>query len=267
MRKLNIFFGVSCTLLTLLFTLFRETPPPVKTPATLLKQASGENTFWDPLGRPHSLWKRLSTRSYDHKVKSWAVREIGDLGPKASGTVDRLIELFEQQDDHNTFDGILTYRSDVVRTLGLIGDPKAIGPIIEWFRCKASDPQTDADCKKHDLRWHSKASYYSGGQDYGPSGIIRELMWFDSEYYDTIESKLVALLADLDAKPESSRWARRAVSNGVKFFQSDQQYKNYQLLDLNLLYRRLRSSENGWDEDRFGETFSDLLMRYENQHE
>ena len=72
------------------------------------------------------------------------------MGPDASAAVDRLVELCKEQSDYNTFDGRHAFHLDVVRTLALIGYTSAVDPILEWFRHKAINPETDLQTGRRD---------------------------------------------------------------------------------------------------------------------
>ena len=196
-------------------------PAPEKTVERLLEQASGDARYWDHKGNAHSIWQEMNVRQYNHHVKIYAIRELGEMGPAASGAVDRLVQLCSEQSDYNTFDGRLAFHLDVVRTLGLIGDPSAIDPLLAWYRIKATDPKSDLSATRRDTLWHNTKTF----SYCGPSGFVEGLYWFPEKEHELIEKKLASLLAELEKVPDSSQWAKRALRDGIQILKMDPKEK------------------------------------------
>ena len=195
---------------------------PEKTLDKLLEQACGESKFWDNRGDSHTFWKSLNVRQYDHHLKIYAIREIGQMGPEASPAVDRLVQLCAEQSDYNTFDGRHAFHLDVVRTLALIGDTSAVEPILEWFKHKAANPESDLQAGRRDTAWHNiQESDFSRISHCGPSGVIKGLTWFAPKHHEMIKVKLSEILVELEESPRSSDWAKQALKDGIRVLEMD----------------------------------------------
>ena len=148
------------------------------------------------------------------------------MGPDASAAVDRLVELCKEQSDYNTFDGRHAFHLDAVRTLALIGYTSAVDPILEWFRHKAINPETDLQTGRRDTVWHNiKPVDFTRISHCGPSGVVQGLTWFPVEHHEMIKGKLSTILAELKESPDSSQWARQALKDGIRVLKMDAQEK------------------------------------------
>lgn len=223
MRTFSI---VALVALCLVAPLVLQTAPD-KTLDKLLEQACGESKYWDNRGGPHTFWKSLNVRQYEHHLKIYAIREIGQMGPDASAAVDRLVQLCGEQSDYNTFDGRHAFHLDVVRTLALIGDISAVDPILEWFRNKAINPASDLRSGRRDTVWHNiKGADFERIAHCGPSGVVQGLTWFPPEQHEAIKSKLAAILSELEESPCSSQWAKQALKDGIRVLALDANEKH-----------------------------------------
>ena len=216
-------FTIVTLLVAGLFAFWMLQPGPEKTLDKLLEQACGESKHWDNRGQQHSFWKSLNVRQYDHHVKIYAIREIGEMGSEASAAVDRLTQLCTEQSDYNTFDGRHAFHLDVVRTLALIGDVSAVDPILEWFKHKAINSEPVG---RRDTNWQMPKADFTRLNHCGPSGVVRGLLWFAPEHHAMIKMKLSSLLAELELSPGSSQWAKHALKDGIGVLEQDAEGKN-----------------------------------------
>ena len=98
----------------------------------LVLQARGEAVYWDKYDQPIGYFHSWKYRHYESTSRIAALNRLAELGPAASDAVPLLIELLRQgKNDYDTGDGILMDRSAIAMALGMIGDDRAIEPLIE----------------------------------------------------------------------------------------------------------------------------------------
>ena len=101
----------------------------------LVSQASGHGFYWNASDQPRGTFDHWTYRHYRSSCARAATLRLGELGPAASEAVPDLIEILQNgRNDYDTGDGILPDRSAVAMALGMIGDVRAIPPLIEKLR-------------------------------------------------------------------------------------------------------------------------------------
>lgn len=103
----------------------------------LISQVRGEAFYWDGYGREFGWFASWTTRNFETGGRIAAAHLLGQMGSVASAAVPALIDvLLTGPNDVETGDGVLPLRSMVVKALGEIGDPAAIGPLIDKLKVR-----------------------------------------------------------------------------------------------------------------------------------
>ncbi|NLI77013.1 MAG: hypothetical protein GX442_11300 [Candidatus Riflebacteria bacterium] len=103
----------------------------------LIRQVRGEAFYWDRFGQEYGWFASWTTRNFETNGRLAAAHLLGQMGSVASAAVPALIDvLLTGPNDVNTGDGILPLRSMVAKALGEIGDPAAIGPLIDKLKVR-----------------------------------------------------------------------------------------------------------------------------------
>ena len=195
--------------------------PPPKTVATLVEQVRGDELHWNQFGKPATKWEARSYRNYKKTCQGYAIEQLGELGPEASEAVPELIEIFNQQGDYNTGDGIHQMRSAIARTLGAIGKAEAIKPMIEMLVEKSLSPDLR---KRSAIRWHDRE--YEGFRSYlkrgaGPQGILMGLMLMPQKHHHVIVENLKIARAKIEESAKFNAWSKFEIDRGIGFFEAD----------------------------------------------
>ena len=198
---------------------FKQTPP--KTVATLLEQARGDQLHWNQFGKPATKVEKRTHRNYEETCQIYALKQLGELGPEARSTVPELIEIFNQLEDHNTGDGVLHLQTTVAKTLGLIGHPDAIEPLIGMLKKKSLSPEPPNGRK---IRWHDKQ--YELGRSYlkqgaGPQGIVMGLMLMPRDHHAEIVDQLETTYAEIERSHLFNEWSKFEIKRALRFFEAD----------------------------------------------
>ncbi len=224
--KFTWFFAV--LLAATLFGLSALTGSKEMTVSHLLEQARGDKIHWNTEGKPPEFWDSFNHRHYNRYCKKFAIQELGRRGSDSQEAVPELIRLFIQHDDWDSGDGVVDYRSDIARTLGAIDDPAAIAHMINLIREKCSTP--DPKTGRGPMRWHDGSVHYDDGRGCGPDGIVEGLMLFSDKHHPEILERLAELQPELEAMALPNKWAKRAVTDAIEFFQSpSRQDKTWQV--------------------------------------
>lgn len=199
---------------------FKQTPP--ETLATLLEQARGDQLHWNQFGKPATRWEGRSYRNYEQTCQIYALEKIAELGPAAHTAVPDLIDIFNQHEDHNTGDGVLHVQTTAGKSLGMIGHPDAIAPLMAMLRKKALSPDPDNSGK---IQWHDREyeradrSYLKRGT--GPQGIMMALMLMPRKYHAEIAQQLNNVYAEIQQAELFNDWAKFEISRALGFFEAD----------------------------------------------
>ena len=178
--------------------------------------------YWTIYGDTPGFFEEENYWNYDFEVKRYAVKKLGALGPQAKQAAPKLMELFEDNADHETGDGVQKYRADLAAALALIGDAEYIKPMIDFLGRRATNPSADPNTFTGDVNWCDDSMYYHDGRSCGPVGIVQALLMFDKSHHEFIDQELRKLLVQLEANPDSSSWAKTAVAQGIRSLASDQ---------------------------------------------
>ena len=203
------------------------TQPPPKTVATLMEQVRGDELHWNEYGDPATRWEEKNHRNYKKTCQGYAIKQLGELGPEASEAVPELIEIFNEQGDYNTGDGVHEVRSGIAKTLGAIGKADAIDPMIELLVEKSLSP--DQPNNKSAIRWHdrqyeSSRSYIKRGT--GPQGILMGLMLMPQEHHHFILKSLKNAREKIEQSAELNAWSKFEIDRGIRFFEADKKTRS-----------------------------------------
>ena len=237
---------------------FKETPP--QTVATLLEQANGDKLHWNQFGKPATKLEQRTHRSYQETCQIYALKQLGELGPKASNAVPELVELFNRLEDHNTGDGVLQLQMTAAKTLGLIGHPDAIEPLIGMLKKKSLSPDS---LNRKKIRWHDKTYELeigrgsdgrgNGGRSYlkrgaGPQGIVMGLMLMPRAHHAGIVKQLKDAYAEIERSELFNEWSKFEIKRALRYFEADKPDQE----------SARRAVEHGWfiDDDHFEKTLS-----------
>ena len=196
--------------------------PPPKTVATLVEQVRGDELHWNRFGKPATKWEENNRRHYKNSCQGYAIQRLGELGPEASEAVPELIKIFNEQGDYNTGDGVLQMRSAIAKTLGTIGKPEAIEPMIEMLVEKSLAP--DQRNNRSAIRWHDRE--YEGFRSYlkrgtGPQGILMGLMLMPQKHHHVIVENLKIARAKIEQSGHFNAWSKFEIDRGIRFFEAD----------------------------------------------
>jgi len=208
--------------------------PLEKTVENLMQQVRGEAIHWDRDGKiPGWNWEDMFLNPHgEQTAKTIAIRDLARMGPRAQGAVAELQCLLQAHGDFTPGKGVISYRSDIARALGMIGDPSSIDVLIDLLVLKAQtpdDPKTLNPSTWHGmegLAWHSKSMMrqyrikHHLGYGRGPEGIIDGLVLFGKEHHEGIRARLLELKDELDSIDLNNRWVERAIDGGLEFFDS-----------------------------------------------
>lgn len=219
---------------------FKTTPP--ETVATLMEQVRGDELHWSRYGKPATNWEKNTHRHYEKSCQTYAIRRLGELGPAAGDAVPELIELFNNQDDFDSGDGVYKFRSQIANSLGAIGQPEAIDPLIEMLLKQSLSPE-----KKYFTRtnWHGKEYLeYRGylNRGIGPQAIMLGLMQMPSKYHETIYEKLKEVRAEIELSELFNGWSKFEIDRGIYFLEADEESKS--------IFHKRSSILNAWSLDK-----------------
>jgi len=217
---------VSLLLVAIVSAIVGQMTPAQKTLPNLLDQATGKQFYWDYQGKLYTTWILGLVRRYKERAQIYSIRAIGELGPEAKEEAGLpLLSVFDNSFDINTGDGLVPFRAEIVRTLGMIDAEQAIPVIIASIRERALASGTVQGSPKfggRKINWHDPDySKWYDSLEVGPSGIVHSLMWYDSNRHPEIARQLNELLIELEADPRSSQWAKMAIAKHLSFFQGD----------------------------------------------
>ena len=203
------------------------TQPPPKTVATLMEQVRGDKLHWNQYGEPATKWEENNRRNYKKTCQGYAIKQLSELGPAASEAVPELIEIFNEQGDYNSGDGVYEVRSGIAKTLGAIGKAEAIDPMIELLVEKFLS--TDQSNDKSAIRWHdrqyeSSRSYLKQGT--GPQGILMGLMLMPQEHHHFILKSLKNAREKIEQSPQLNTWSKFEIDRGIRFFEADEKTRS-----------------------------------------
>ncbi len=221
-------FGRGLTLLWIGYSLFNTgvfgewKEPPFKTVATLMEQVRGDELHWNQFGKPATKWEEKNHRQYKKTCQGYAIEQLGELGPEASEAVPELIEIFNQQEDYNSGDGVYEVRSAIARTLGAIGKPEAIEPMIEMLLEKSLSPDQRSNRSAicwHDREYENSKSYLKRGT--GPQAILMGLMLMPQKHHRAIVKNLKIARAKIEESGQFNAWSKFEIDRGIRFFEAD----------------------------------------------
>lgn len=235
-------------------------PPTAENSATLMEQVRGECLHWNRSGKAATSWELLTHRHYKRSCREYAIERLGELGPEAAHAVPELIDIFNSQSntdgqgdqrvdaastdsglyqsphgedfnlDYDSGDGIYTCRSAIAKTLGAIGQPEAIKPLIEMLRRKSLSPE-DSLCAS--IMWHDQEDYDEAGNRRfpirvatGPQAIIMGLMQMPLEYHSEILDSLKTVRAEIELSELFNQWSKFEIDRGIRFFEADEKIKS-----------------------------------------
>jgi len=223
--------------------------PTPKTVATLMEQVRGDELHWNQYGKPATKWEEKTHRQYKKTCQGYAIEQLGELGPEASEAVPELIEIFNEQGDHNSGDGVYEMRSGIARTLGAIGEAEAIEPMIEMLLKKSlsSEEEYGSAIRWHDREYESSRIYLKRG--HGPQAILMGLMLMPSTNHSEIVERLKIARSEIELSERFNDWSKFEIDRGIRFFEADRKTQN-----------RLRSYVAGgyWLDDAEFEKMLDL---------
>lgn len=217
---------VSLVMVAIVSAIIGQMTPAQKTLPNLLEQATGKKFYWDYQGKLYSSWHLGLVRRYKERAQVYSIRAIGELGPEANEAAGLpLLSMFDDSFDINTGDGLVPFRSEIVRTLAMIDAEHAIPVIIASMHERALASEATEVSPKFGARkinWHdADYSQWYDSLEVGPSGIVHSLMWYDSKRHPEIARQLNELLIELETDPKSSEWAKKAIAKQLSFFQGD----------------------------------------------
>lgn len=193
-----------------------------KTGEKLMEQVRGEKYYWDSDGREVGMLDGFTKG----RARAYAMRELAKLQPRFVEAVPELISQFKKQPDCVTDDHMtIYYRSDTARTLGAIGSPEAIAPLIELLQQRAC--REDYSWKDNPTvpRWHTNKEPTDWGrrdrEGAGPQGIAMGLMLFPREFHHNIEQQLKVAKATIVECELDNTWAVREIDRVIRFLNAD----------------------------------------------
>ena len=207
--------------------------PVEMTVSHLLEQVRGDALYWDGEGKPFGYWDITHLQQVQQGSKRFAIQELGRRGSTSKEAVPELIRLFLIHEDWDSGDGIISDRSNIARTLGAIGDPAAIDPMINLIREKAS--AQDLSTRRGPVPWHSDS--FSYGYGYGPDGITDGLKLFGQRHHPIILGQLADLQSELETLKRPNKWTKKALAEAIKFFRSKSYVKAGDVEMIKLQYR------------------------------
>lgn len=214
--------------------------PPEKNTDTLLEQVRGDEIHWNEHGEVPSWTDLYCRRDFHIAARSFAIRDLARMGESARSAVPELHQLLIQHGDYCPGDGVISYRSDIARCLGQIGDGSSVDTLISFLRERARTPDPK-DSVVHtdqgtiigigDLAWHLNEASLLGdysvegaywGHGNGPEGIMDGLVLFNREHYPRIYADLLELRAELDSIDLINTWLKNALDKAIQFFESSE---------------------------------------------
>ena len=198
--------------------------PAPQTVPKLVEQARGDELYWNSRGKTATQWERYNHRHYERSCQTYALEQLGELGPAASQAVPELIELFNENDDYNSGDGVYHLRSQNAKTLGAIGHPDAIDPLVGMLLRKSLSSDDDDRLVSSKIRWHDDGPY-NEKRGTGPQGILMGLMLMPSEYHAEILEKLRVVRAEIEQSELFNDWSKFEIDRGIRFFESNREVK------------------------------------------
>ena len=222
------------------FGVFKKAPP--ETVATLMEQVRGDKLHWNDLGKAATNWEKNTHRHYEKSCQKYAIQRLGELGPAANDTVPELIELFNKQEDFDSGDGVYKFRSQIAKSLGAIGHPEAIDPLIEMLLKQSLSPEEEYPTR---ISWHNKdymeyRGYHNRG--IGPQAIMMGLMQMPSEYHEKIYEKLKVIRAEIELSELFNGWSKFEIDRGIYFLEADDESKS--------IFHKRSSILNAWCLDK-----------------
>ena len=202
--------------------------PPPQTVATLLEQARGDQLHWNQFGKPATKVEKKTHRNYKETGQIYALKQLGRLGPEARSAVPELIEIFNRLDDHNTGDGVLELQASAAKTLGLIGHPDAIEPLIGMLKKKSLSPEPPNGkiIHWHDKQYELEMGVGTVGRSYlkrgtGPQGIVIGLMLMPRDHHAEIADQLKIAYAEIERSDLFNEWSKFEIKRSLRFFEAD----------------------------------------------
>ena len=196
-------------------------PPAPQTVPKLVEQARGDELYWNNFGKTTTQWEQYNHRHYQRSCQTYALEQLAKLGPAASPAVPELIKLFNEIGAYNTGDGVYLLRSQNAKTLGAIGHPDAIEPLIGMLLSKSLSPDDHCSSK---IGWHYDGPYQEN-RGTGPQGILMGLMLMPSEYHAEILEKLKIVRAKIEQSELLNDWSKFEIDRGIRFFESNKEVK------------------------------------------
>jgi len=222
------------------FGWLKKAPP--ETVSTLMEQVRGDQLYWNYSGKVANNWERHTHRHYEKSCREYAIKRLGELGPAASDAVPELIELFSEQEDYDSGDGIYEFRSQIAKSLGAIGQPAAIEPLMEMLLKKSLSPEEENYTR---ISWHNKdyqkfRGYMNRG--IGPQAIMMGLMQMPNEYHGEIYEKLKTVRAEIELSEFFNGWSKFEIDRGIYFLEADEESKS--------TFLKRSSIQNMWSLDK-----------------
>ena len=143
-----------------------------------------------------------------------------------------LIEIFNQLEDHNTGDGVLHLQATAAKTLGLIGNPDSIEPLIGMLTKKSLSPEppTGRRIRWHDINYEleivrSADGRGNGGKSYlkrgaGPQGILMGLMLMPRKHHAEIVDQLKIAYGEIEHSEQFNEWSKFEIKRARRFFEA-----------------------------------------------
>jgi len=195
--------------------------PIPQTVATLMEQVRGDELHWNKLGKTATVWEEQTHRRYKKSCQAYAIEQLGELGPAASEALPELIELFNEQPDYDTGDGVHKFRSQIAETFGRIGQSEAIDPMIEMLLGKSlsTEEQHSTSIQWHNEEYEDRFSGLKRGT--GPQAIMMGLMLMPQQHHGEILEKLKVIRAEIERSDLFNEWAKFEIDRGIGFFEAD----------------------------------------------
>ena len=199
-------------------------PPPDQTVAKLMEQARGDKLHWNRYGKSATRWEEGTRRHYKRSCQTYALKQLGEMGPAANSALPELIELFNEKEDYNSGDGVYCLQSENAKTLGAIGHRDAIEPLIGMLLTKSLTPDEDNGLISSNILWHYDGPY-NEKRGTGPQAIMMGLMSMPSEYHPEIVDKLKDARAEIEQSELLNDWAKFEIDRGLRFFGGNKKVK------------------------------------------